>query len=157
MSEIVGAYSEHEGQAYSCNGLILLGYILGKIYNKLLEEIFEEQLKNPLGYSGDEQKLYAKEIYDLAEKDYTPDFAEGRGLGWLYVDERYPQTGKLFDRCGHTGCSIFFSRKKNMYAIVLTNATRHLNMKNEFNGYDYNLICKMREEIHNEIYRDLNV
>ena len=50
---------------------------------------------------------------------------------------------------------MFFSREKNMYVIILTNATRFLNMKNDFKGYDYGLIEKMREEIHNEIYKDL--
>jgi len=28
-------------------------------------------------------------------------------------------------------------------------------MKNEFKGYDYNDIMKMREEIHNAIFKDL--
>ena len=42
-----------------------------------------------------------------------------------------------------------------MYAIILTNATRFANMKNDFKGYDYNDIMKMREDIHNAIYRDL--
>ena len=47
------------------------------------------------------------------------------------------------------------NREKNMYVIILTNATRFLNMKNNFNGYDYGVIMKMREDIHNEIYKDL--
>ena len=42
-----------------------------------------------------------------------------------------------------------------MYVIILTNATRFLNMKSGFRGYDYNIICKMREDIHNAIYDDL--
>lgn len=46
--------------------------------------------------------------------------------------------------------------KKDLYVIILTNATRFLNMKNNFKGYDYSVIEKMREEIHNEIYKDLN-
>ena len=29
-------------------------------------------------------------------------------------------------------------------------------MKNNFKGYDYGVIEKMREEIYNEIYKDLN-
>ena len=60
-----------------------------------------------------------------------------------------------FGHCGHTGCSFFMNREKNMYVIILTNATRFLNMKNNFNGYDYGVIMKMREDIHNEIYKDL--
>ena len=50
---------------------------------------------------------------------------------------------------------MFFSREKDLYVIILTNATRFLNMKNDFKGYDYGVIKKMREEIHNEIYKDL--
>ena len=42
-----------------------------------------------------------------------------------------------------------------MYVIILTNATRHLNMKNNFNGYNYDEIMKLREDIHNEILSDL--
>ncbi len=42
-----------------------------------------------------------------------------------------------------------------MYVIILTNATRHLNMKNNFNGYSDDQIMKLREDIHNEILSDL--
>ena len=63
--------------------------------------------------------LYPKEIYDLAEKNYVGDLGEGWGLGWLIVDEKYNQTGKLFrigscGHCGHTGTSLFFNRKENL-------------------------------------------
>lgn len=51
----------------------------------------------------------------------------------------------------------FFSRRENMYVIILTNATHFANMKNNFNGYDYSkTTCKMREDIHNAIYADLS-
>lgn len=209
-------------QVYSCNGMILLGYILEKIYGKALEDIFNEKIKVPLNYTrskfnievdepnaaicyrtksldglqhpwddenirvlktsagsggqfftpGDinkfakavmtkSEKLYSKDIFDLAEKNYVCGIGEGRGLGWLVVDEKYKQTGRLFPvgsfgHCGHTGTSMFFNRRENMYVIILTNATRFLNMKNDFKGYDYRLIEKMREEIHNEVYKDLN-
>ena len=42
-----------------------------------------------------------------------------------------------------------------MYVIILTNATRFASMKNDFKWYDYGVIMKMREELHNEIYKDL--
>ena len=38
-------------QQYSCNGMILLGYIIEKIYGKTLEEVFNEKIKKPLGYT----------------------------------------------------------------------------------------------------------
>ena len=207
---------------YSCNGMILLGYILEKIYSLPLEKIFETLLKKPLGYTrskfnieidepnaavcyrsksldglnhpwddenirvlktsagsggqfftlGDIKKfadavmsksniLYSEKMFDLAEKNYTEGLDEGWGLGWLFVDEKYTQTGRLFPigsfgHCGHTGTSLFFNREKDLYVIILTNATRFLNIKNNFKGYDYGIIEKMREEIHNEIYKDLD-
>lgn len=39
-------------QQYSCNGMILLGYIIKKtIRFKALEEVFNEKNKKPLGYT----------------------------------------------------------------------------------------------------------
>ena len=104
--------------------------------------------------------LYSKELFELAEKNWTPTFSEGRGLGYLVVDGNYKQTGKLFSpgsfgHCGHTGQSFFINRDDDMYVIILTNATRFLNMKSGFRGYNYNTICMMREEIHNAIYDDV--
>lgn len=107
-----------------------------------------------------DKNLYSEKIFDIAEKNYTPDYSVGRGLGYLIVDEKYPQTGKLFPigsfgHCGHAGQSFFVNREQDMYVIILTNATRHLNMKNNFNGYNYDEIMKLREDIHNEILSDL--
>lgn len=108
------------------------------------------------------KKLYSKEIYDLAEQNYTDNLGEdANGLGWLIVDERYKQTGKLFPEgsfghCGHTGCSFFFNRKENIYVIMLTNATRGLWLKNKCMGDRYGVVCKMREELHNAIAVDLS-
>lgn len=45
------AYTPGDGFTYSCNGMLLLGYILEKLYGKELEDIFEEKLKKPLGYT----------------------------------------------------------------------------------------------------------
>lgn len=38
-------------ETYSCNGMILLGFILEKIYGQPLEAIYEEKLKRPLGHT----------------------------------------------------------------------------------------------------------
>lgn len=101
--------------------------------------------------------LYPQEIYDLAEKTML----EIWGLGWLFVDGKYKQTGKLFPiencgHCGHTGVSMLFNRKQNMYVIILKNATRFAKMKNNFKGYDYGAIEKMREYFYNAIYSYLS-
>ena len=106
------------------------------------------------------EKLYSEKLFNLAETDYTPNYDEGRGLGYLVVDGRYKQTGKLFPKgsfghCGHCGQSFFISREKNMYVILLTNATRFAAMKNDFKHYDYGITMKMREDVHNAIYKDL--
>ncbi len=216
-------YEPGKEYVYSCSGMILLGFILEKIYGDSLENLFEKFLKKPLSYTRSkfnievneknsaicyrsentdglsspwddenirimqtsagsggqfftlsdikkytnsilekDEKLYSKEMFSIAEKQYTPHCAsESRGLGWLYVDEKYHQTGKLFPKgsfghCGHTGQSIFFNREKDMCVVILTNATRFLSMRSGFKGYDYGKIMKMREEIHNAIFRDLN-
>ncbi len=107
-----------------------------------------------------DERLYKKELFDEAEKNYSPNSRQMQGLGYNIVDENFNQTGKLFPvgsfgHTGHCGQSFFINRELNLYAIILTNATRFANMKNDFKGYDYNDIMKMREEIHNAIYRDL--
>lgn len=209
------------GYEYSCNGMMLLGYILEKVYKKPLETVFDEKIKKPLGYTRskfnidlDEKNaavcyrtenidglahpwddenirilktsagaggqfftlndinrfmkavmkkdpvLYPKKMYDIAEKNYVGSLGEGWGLGWLIVDENYHQTGKLFPigscgHCGHTGTSMFFNRDEDLYVILLTNATRFANMKNNFKGYDYSVVKKLRKDLHNAIYADL--
>lgn len=106
------------------------------------------------------EKLYAPNIYALAEQNYTGNLGENaNGLGWLIVDKRYRQTGNLFPKgsfghCGHTGTSFFFNRKKDIYAIILTNATRCLWLKNNCTE-DYSLVCRMREDIHNKIAEEI--
>lgn len=216
------AYETGTDYRYSCSGMVLLGFILEKIYDASLEKIFEERLKKPIGYTrskfnigveednaavccrleqydylptpwddenirvlgtsagsggqfftlsdikkfanailNKDTRLYPEALFDLSEEKHSPDCAkESRGLGWLYVDEKYTQTGKLFQKgsfghCGHSGQSIFFNREKDLCVVILTNATRFLNMRSGFKGYDYNEICKMRECIHNEILKDL--
>lgn len=216
------AYEVGADYRYSCSGMILLGFILEKIYGDSLENLFEERLKKPLEYgrsrfnirvdeenaaicyhsehvdefpspwddnnnrvmrttagSGGQfftfadikkftkavfdkdERLYAKELFEIAESVHSPCCAkESRGLGWLYVDEKYPQTGDLFPKgsfghCGHTGQSIFFNREKNLCVVILTNATRFSNKRSGFKGYDYSVVCEMRKDIHNEILKDL--
>ncbi len=207
---------------YSDFGMILLGFILEKVYKDCLENVFEKYLKKPMGYTrskfniavneqnsaicyrsqniegfsspwddekiramgtsagnggqffsladikrfanavlNKDERLYPKKLFELAERVHTPDHtSEARGLGWLIVNEKYHQTGNLFPNgsfghCGHTGQSIFFNREMDMCVAILTNATRFLNMRSGFKGYNYAEIMKMREHIHNEIYLDL--
>lgn len=218
------AFAPGSSQFYSCNGMILLGYIAEKIYKMTLEEAFEAEIKKPLGYtrskfnialdepnaaicyrsenvnglahpwddenirvlqtaagSGGQfftladirkfadavmnKTLYSAELFEKAERNYVHipnENVESRGLGWLYVDEKEPRSGKLFPvgsfgHCGYTGTAMFFNRKLNMYVIMLTNATRFSSMKNNFNGPDYeNDTCRIRPEIHDAIFDDLS-
>lgn len=213
------AFEPGSNYIYSCNGYILLGYILEKVYNMSLNEIYKKYIVEPLGLTRSrfnikkdednaaiccrwkhfgkiiaddenvytlggiagsggsfssvddinkfikavlkkDERLYKEELFKLAETDYSPNPYEGQGLGYKIANKSFRQTGMLFPtdsfgHTGHSGQSFFINRKLNLYAIILTNATRFANMKNDFKGYDYKNIMKMREEIHNAIYKDL--
>lgn len=105
--------------------------------------------------------LYPEPLFAEAEKDYTPDQSEGRGLGWLITDDRYPQTGKLFPKgsfghVGWTGTSVFMNRELDLYAIVLTNSMRWTYVREDFTTINPDPHThKLREALHDEILRDL--
>lgn len=44
-------FAPGSSRTYSCNGMILLGYIIEKIYDMSLENVFEKEIKIPLGYT----------------------------------------------------------------------------------------------------------
>ena len=101
-----------------------------------------------------------KDIFALAAKNHTPKLEESRAFGFLYVDEKYNQTGRLFPKgsighCGHTGQSLFVHRASGLYAIVLTDATATLARGNKELSYDYGIVCDMRQQIHNALADDL--
>ena len=107
-----------------------------------------------------DSSLYSEKMYEAAEKDLTPHLLEGRGLGYLVVDGRYPQTGDLFapgsfGHCGHTGASFFLDRRVERYVIILTNATRCQNLKSDYRTDNYSFVCDMRRRLHNAIKEDL--
>ena len=213
------AFAPGTDYTYSCNGMILLGYILEKLYGKTLDALFEERIKKPLGMTrsrfriavdepnaavcytraecgplrfddanvlnmgrvggsggsffsaGDvrryvqavlarDERLYGKEFFDLAERDYTPCFSVGRGLGYSWVDARYVQTGRLFPagsfgHTGWTGQSIFMNRALGLYVVILSNVTRFSAMKTGFAYTDYSRTETFRADVHNAIYDDL--
>ena len=102
--------------------------------------------------------LITRETFNSAIKNYTINMSESRGLGFLYVDKKYKQTGNLFSEgsighCGHTGQSLFVDLKSGFYTVILSDAT--LSVQEKY-GYDkYEIVMKMREEIHNALYKDL--
>lgn len=104
--------------------------------------------------------IMGKEIFEKAIQNYTPEMSESRGLGYLYVDERYSQTGELFKEgsighCGHTGQSVYVDLDSGIYVIILSDAT--LSVIKKFGFDKYGEVVKMREIVHNAIKKDLSL
>ena len=104
------------------------------------------------------EKIISRETFELARKNHTGHLSESRGLGYLYVDSRYAQTGKLFSsgsigHCGHSGTSVFVDFEKQMYVAVLSNTTLHCAR----NGGNYSDTMKFRADLHNAIAKDLGI
>ena len=104
--------------------------------------------------------LISKETFDVAIQNHTPNMIESRGLGFLYIDERYKQTGGLFPNgsighCGHTGQSIFVNLKTGLYVIVLSDATRSCYKK--FTEDQYAKVKVFRHDLHQAIKLDLGL
>ena len=106
------------------------------------------------------EPLISKEIFDMAIQNYTSNMSASRGLGFLYVDERYRQTGTLFrvgsiGHCGHTGQSVFVDLESGLYCIILSDA--NISVRKKYGDERYDIVMKMREDIHNAIHKDLKV
>ena len=104
------------------------------------------------------EPIIRKETFELATTNYTPDMEESRGLGFVYVDKRYDQTGGLFadgaiGHCGHTGQSVFLDYRTGLYVIVLSDATVSTIKKYGYERYDE--VTAMRKTIHSAIKTDL--
>lgn len=102
--------------------------------------------------------LISRETFDLAVKNYTADKSESRGLGYLFVDGRYKQTGGLFEEgaighCGHTGQSVFLDYRTGLFVIILSDATLHA--VRDFGIESYEKVTNMRERLHKAIKSDL--
>lgn len=206
---------------YSCMGMILMGFVVEIVYGKPLEELYEERLKKPLGYTrskfnvaldeentakchhwfgkeeypyehpwddenvramrtaagnggqyfsladmrrfadavmAKDERLYPRELFAIAERDHNAGHACGYGLGFRYVDARYPEGKDFFseDTFGHggsTGTSIYFNRKDDAYVIMLTNM-RHCFDKPGFFFKYMDLFVKTRQEIYAAIRSD---
>ncbi len=98
--------------------------------------------------------ILKRETLDRTFRNYTPGMSESRALGFVYVDEKYAQTGRLFPagsigHCGHTGQSIFFNPKSGLYVLILSDATRAAVVK--YGGERYDRVMAMRAQIHNAL------
>ena len=104
------------------------------------------------------EPLFSSKIYNAATENLTPAMSDSRGLGFLYVDDRYYQTGNLVPcgsvgHCGHTGQSIFWNCDSGLYVIVLSDAT--VTVLKKHGSENYEITKRMRERIHAAIRSDL--
>lgn len=102
--------------------------------------------------------LISRKTFEIAVKNHTPNMSESRGLGFLYVDERYSQTGGLFDdgaigHCGHTGQSVFADYRNGLYVIILSDAT--VSTEKKYGREKYQEVMDMRARLHSAIKQDL--
>ena len=94
----------------------------------------------------------------MAAQNHTLGMSESRGLGFLYVDERYAQTGGLFPdgsigHCGHTGQSVFVDYRSGLYVIILSDAT--VSTVRKYGKERYNEVMDMRSRLHAAIKQDM--
>ena len=98
--------------------------------------------------------LINDKTFNIATQNYTEKMSESRGLGFLYVDDRYAQTGGLFaegaiGHCGHTGQSIFVDYRSGFYVIILSDAT--VSTVKKYGTEHYNEVIEMRAMLHKAI------
>ena len=103
--------------------------------------------------------LISATTFDTAVQNHTAGMSESRGLGFLYVDERYAQTADLFPtgsigHCGHTGQSLFLHPGSGLYVIILSDATLCSQKKNGKTVYSE--VMQMRHDVHEAIKKDLD-
>jgi CubicO group peptidase (beta-lactamase class C family) len=104
------------------------------------------------------EPLFSRNVFEMAVKNYTAEKTESRGLGFVYVDNRYSQTGGLFEdgaigHGGHTGQSVFLDYRTGLYVIVLSDAT--ITTVKKYGSEKYDEVIKMREKIHAAIKSEL--
>ena len=104
--------------------------------------------------------LISRETFDRAMRNDTAEMRESRGLGFLYVDERYAQAGGLFrtgsiGHCGHTGQSVFVDTENGLYVIILSDAT--VSTVRKYGKEKYSEVMQMRHDIHAAIGTDLKI
>lgn len=104
------------------------------------------------------EPLFSKAVMDMACQNHTQGMNAARGIGFLYVDAEYTQTGDLFPvgsvgHCGHTGQSLFLNRESGLYVIILSDAT--VSTVKKYGQEAYDAVMRMRRDIHNAIKSDL--
>ena len=157
----------YRGEAYEVNDFNchLLGGIAGNagLFSNMND--VTKYVKMLLFYG---KPLINEDVFKYAIKNHTVNLNMGKGLGFNIVDKNYTQTGRLFDigsfgHCGHTGQSVYVHPESGLFAIILTDATgtlakRDINYVHDYTAVcrEYDVVCKMREMIHNAISEDIN-
>ncbi len=85
--------------------------------------------------------ILSEEIVKRMEKNYTEGLGSDRGLGWQIL-------GKLIGHTGYTGTSLYFSRKQERVAILLTNRVHPKDLHKEE-------IQVLRREFHEEVFGEI--
>lgn len=109
-----------------------------------------------------DRTLYGEELAELAERGYTKGMAQNRGLGYLMIDENEPLSGGLFSEgsfghCGYIGTSMFFDRKRQVYAVLLTNTARYAYREDPSHEHVRGSSLAVRNAVHQAIKNDLNI
>ena len=104
--------------------------------------------------------LISEKTFEMAVQNYTASMSASRGLGFLYIDERYRQTGTLFangaiGHCGHTGQSVFVEYRTGLYTIILSDAT--ISTVRKYGKEHYGEVMEMRERLHVAIRSDFDI
>jgi CubicO group peptidase (beta-lactamase class C family) len=102
--------------------------------------------------------LISEETFVMAAQNYTANMSASRALGFLYVDDRYQQTGGLLPdgaigHCGHTGQSVFVDYRSGLYVIILSDTT--ISTARKYGDEVYEEVMKLREDLHAAIRQDL--
>ena len=105
------------------------------------------------------QPLISEKTFEAAVNNHTVGMSESRGLGFLYVDDRYKQTGGFFPEgaighCGHTGQSVFLDYRSGMYAIILSDAT--ISTVKKYGRENYSEVMDMRAKLHEALKKDFS-
>ena len=106
------------------------------------------------------ESLFSKDIFLDAIKNHTSGMAEDRGLGFVYVGDKYERTGSLFPsgsfgHNGHTGQSVFVDPGSGLYSIILSDA--RICAEQNLIGGKCDPVEKMHHDIYAAIKRDMEL
>ena len=126
------AFIPGTAETYSCNGMILLGYIVEKIYGKTLEEVFENEIKIPLEYTRSRFNIAWDE--PNAAKCYRSENVDGLAHPWDDENIRVLQTSS------GSGGQFFSPRDIKKFADAVMSKSELLYSKDMFELAEKNYV-----------------